>query len=63
MLGMLGMLGMLTPGMSGNCCDDRFTTMKPTPAATIMNTTAIPMKIAHGMPPDDFRGGGCHGWP
>jgi len=57
------MLGMLTPGKSGIWRDALFTMMNPTPAAMIMNTTAATAKTTHGIPPDDFRGGGAHGAP
>jgi hypothetical protein len=61
--GMEGMLGMLTPGISGKVLVALFTMTNPTPAAIAMNTTAPIPSTTHGMPAEDFRGGGAHGAP
>src|SRR6185503_5369924 len=61
--GLLGTLGMLAPGMAGISRVDLFTTRKPTTPAMAMNTTAPMLNTSHGMPADDFRGGGAHGVP
>jgi hypothetical protein len=63
MFGIDGMLGMLTPGMLGIARVDLFTTKKPTAPATIRNKTATTAKTTHGIPADDFRGGGGHPTP
>jgi hypothetical protein len=58
------MLGMVMPGKLGIELVVFCMTKNPTAPAMDMNTTAAIAKTAHGIPPDDFRGGGGdHGAP
>jgi hypothetical protein len=61
--GMLGKLGIEMEGIVEIACDVLSTMTNPTTPAMIRNTTAMPPKTTHGMPAEDFRGGGAHGVP